>query len=49
MNIPTQKSKKIKNVKKVVYFCGFCNKVVGNNCFCKPCNYQFMNKEIDDV
>jgi len=38
---------KVRSIKKIVYFCGICNKIISDNWFCKPCNYQFTNEEFD--
>ncbi len=36
---------KIKQIIKLVYFCGKCNLIIGNNLLCKSCEYQYEETE----
>jgi len=48
MNLQADEEYEVKEITKIVYFCGKCNKIIGHDFFCKPCQIQYPKGEFDD-
>jgi len=44
-NKNSDEAPKLKQITNIVYFCGQCNLIIGNNLFCKACEYQYEETE----
>jgi len=46
---PQEEEIEARKIKQIIYFCGKCNKIIGQDFFCKSCKIQYPIEENDDV